>query len=754
MKSLSLYIDKNYIVGVVNTDTPEEDVVGEARPLPLANGEDRIWLYFSEDRENNRVVYGKAYEKDFRDKHPRVHGDVFSLIARGEVFFNRYSSLERREEIRTIFSVSGIFEMLSAVAKKQSEINVYLSFSPDISDVARLVFIQELEKNKFVVKCAIPSIARLALEECCKRGQCTEEGHYLVLTACNENLHYLLYECRDGLYLRTANNHLPGYGLDPRRRALVEHVVEKVNRTSRLLQTSQQMEDEYLRQEQFVNDWLKKLQRAKKGIPVQIEVNFAVATENKNPLSLKPKDIEDRTESVVREVVQKVTDFVENAGIKTYEIKGILLIGDVFTNEQFRDKLSNHFSVKSDSLQVYQEKELGQILNVYHTIDLTQFEEAGGRFVKNAKSEAKRIREAAEEAKKKAKAEKEIQDRERKLQEAGKAEREYGLAMDNVEQYEKERDYEQMEEWTRIALTHKPEDPTAKEKLESAQQLKHEKRANIKQFNAIMHRVKAAEEEGRWQDAISLCDTALSLQADSMEAKRVIKEAKKQLDIKEKVTNYLNRVDLFLAQGLYEEASEEMNKVLSLEPTNQSVRIKQKEILAIREKQKVKIAKIVETFEQAKEVKDYERSLDVCEKLIGLDAPNRQQWEAEFARIKHEKRQTEEERQSRQRDFELAIKKIRALLSQKKFEEAEISLKQLKACSQQEEVVLKDLWKRVFDGESNKNEQPIKKTNKGTEDFFDSSKRKKKESKISDTDFFDSTSRKTKKVATQDDFNF
>lgn len=793
MKSLSLYIDKNYIAGVVNTDTAEKDVMGKVYPIPLVNGEDRIWLYFYEDKENSSIVYGKAYEKEFRDRNPRVHGDVFSLIEKGEAFFNRFNNADRHEPIHTIFGVSGIFDTLHAVAKKQPELEVYISFSPDISDVSRHTFIKELEKNKFVVKCFIPSMAHLALEECGRRGKCTEEGHYLVLTACNENLHYALYEYRDGLYLRAANKYLPGYGFDPRCRALMEYVVEKANNASKLLQTTQQIEDEYLRQEQFVDDWLKRLEKAKKGIPVSVEVNFALATENKQQVAIKSKEIEDRTESVVREIVQKVTDFSEDAGVKSYQIKGIVLIGDVFTNARFRDKLSNQFSITPDSLHVYMEKELGQILNVYHTIDLTQFEEAGKTFQKNADSEAKRRKEAVAEAKRKAKAEKEIQDRERKLQEAGRAEREYGLAMDKVAQYEKERDYEQMEEWAQIALTHRSEDDTAKEKLESARQLKHEKRANIKQYNAMMHRVKAAEDEGRWQDAISLCDTALSLQPDSVEAQRVIKEARKQLDVKEKVTNYLNRIDLFLAQKLYEEALEEINKVLSLEPDNQSVLDRQKEVSAIREKQKAKIEKIVETFDQAIKKKDYAHALDTCEKLISLDAPNRQQWEATFAGIKHEIKQIEEERLSRQRDFESAITNIQTLLSQKKVKEADVLLKQLSPCSPQEEGRVKELRKRIFDCESRKvlpsslpkNTKPdtkgndffdncnkescssAKNTESGTKgnDFFDSNNATKKSgrkapNKASGADFFDTASsapQKTKKnqpVPKTDEFDF
>ena len=59
MKTLSLYIDRWYIAAAVCYDNIP-------RRIDLPNREDRIWLYFYEDINNDRVIYGKSYQKHLR----------------------------------------------------------------------------------------------------------------------------------------------------------------------------------------------------------------------------------------------------------------------------------------------------------------------------------------------------------------------------------------------------------------------------------------------------------------------------------------------------------------------------------------------------------------------------------------------------------------------------------------------------------------------------------------------------------------
>ena len=91
---------------------------------------------------------------------------------------------------------------------------------------------------------------------CCKKSNYTEDGYYLVLNACNENLHYALYQKTDDLFNREKEDVLEGLGTDVRSRALIEHVVDYINEREYLLKTKEERESEYLRMNQFVDDWL------------------------------------------------------------------------------------------------------------------------------------------------------------------------------------------------------------------------------------------------------------------------------------------------------------------------------------------------------------------------------------------------------------------------------------------------------------------------------------------------------------------
>lgn len=59
-----------------------------------------------------------------------------------------------------------------------------------------------------------------------KRGIFTVAGMYLVLVATNDNMHFSLYKSAENIFVRVNESSLLGYGLDVRKRALIESVVE------------------------------------------------------------------------------------------------------------------------------------------------------------------------------------------------------------------------------------------------------------------------------------------------------------------------------------------------------------------------------------------------------------------------------------------------------------------------------------------------------------------------------------------------
>ena len=345
MKALSLYVDKWFITVAVNLD-------GNVIPLALPNGEDRIWLFFHEDTTNNRIVYGKTYENNYRDKEPHYFGDIFPLIESGENHFTRYDN--RPEEMREIFKVANIFSHLHDAIQDDGEVDTYISFSTDISDIARLKFLQELKEAKFNVIESVARISHLGLEESKKRGIFTTPGTYLALVATNDNLHFSLYKLTENLFVRVSEETLSGFGLDVRKRALIESIVENINRTTRFLSTPDEFAKEYKRQERFADEWLRLIANRKFGLPVTLpDITFAVAPNNPYSVTIKPIDLDQRTVGLVDDIVRKIADFVRSNNIQPHEIAGITFIGNTFTNTKFTDAINSRFIVDENKLVKY-----------------------------------------------------------------------------------------------------------------------------------------------------------------------------------------------------------------------------------------------------------------------------------------------------------------------------------------------------------------------------------------------------------------
>ena len=568
-KSLSLYVDKWFITVAINFD-------GNVIPLSLPNGEDRIWLYFHEDTANSRIEYGKAFENNYRDKLPHYFGDIFNLLEEGDHYFTRYE--RRREEMREIFKVAGIFSHLHQAIGQENTVDTYISFSADIPDVARLRFIEELEESNFKVIESVARISHLALEECKKRNVFTTLGTYLVLVATNDNFHYALYENKGNLFLRMNEGTLIGLGLDVRRRALVEAIVENINKNSKLLQTREEIEMECVRQDRFATAWLDKIARCKTSMPVAFnDITFAVAPNNPTVVQIDPKNLDNRTNCIVEDIVRQIAEFVRKNQIRTHEIKGIVFIGNTFTNQTFRTAINNRFIVEDDKIVIYREEELPKVVSVYSRIDCSQFKGATAEFINDAKTREILNKQAKEEEEKKRNAEANARRQQELIDSQKKAEREYNNAVENIERHESDHNYEEMIEWAEIALKIRLDDDYAKEKAALARQLLADQRAAYKQFNIVIERANTAFSEERWSDAISQCEMALELRPESEEASRLKVEARRRVEVKEKVQQLLNRADVFFARKLYSEALREISKILSLDPSNRSAKeIKQK----------------------------------------------------------------------------------------------------------------------------------------------------------------------------------
>lgn len=661
MKNLSLYVDKWFISVAISND-------GNLIPLTLPNGEDRIWLYFFEDISNSRIEYGKAFENNYRDRLPHYFGDIFDLIETGDHYFTRYE--RRQEEMRSIFKVAGIFNHIRQAVGEDGAIATYICFSADIPDVARLRFIEELEEDNFHVVESEVRIQHLALEECRKSNLFTSNGSYLVLVATNDNLHYSLYEGKENLFVRGEEGMLKGLGFDVRRRALVEAIVDNINKNTKLLKKAEEINLECVRQERNASAWLEKIKKSKRNMPVAFDgITFAVAPHNPATVQVNPKTLDDRTTGIVDNIIRSISSFVKENQLLPNEIKGIVFIGDPFTNETFKDAINNSFGIGEERMVTYKEEKIPEVVSIYSQIDLSPFKNAMHKFLTSTKTQEQVNRQKKEEEAKRQKAEASARQQQALIDARRKAEREYGNAVENIARHESAHNYDEMLEWAEIALANKPDDEFAKEKAALARQLSAEQKAANKQFNTVLQRAKTAFAEERWNDAVSQCGMAIELRPNSEEASRLKTEALRRMEIEEKVQTFLNRADVFFAQKLFNEALGEVKKILSLDPSNRDAKAILDRIATENAQHKDRIDSLVTKLDDAEGKQDYSTAITVCESLIGEDPTNIGKWTGKKERLISKQREIEEGNRK--------INELRQKINQAHFDEDWVKLKLL-----------------------------------------------------------------------------
>ncbi len=748
MKSLTLYVDKWYIIGAVCTD-------GVPRIINLPNREDRFWLYFYEDSTNDIIVYGKDNQSHYRDKENHYYGDVFARIVDPREYFSIYN---RNRELRDIFEVSGIFEHIKREIDIDRDIETFVSFSSDISDAARKLFLDILDENGFIVKESVARIGHLALEYSNRHGHFKEPGYYLVLNACNENLHYSIFKHESNYFNRVTESVLSGLGTDLRCRALIEAVIESLNNRLHFLSNKSEMEEECLRMRQFVDDWSIKLSNAKPNIPVSIpNVSFSGHTANTYSVSIIKKKIDDRTSVIVNDIIRVISEFVKQSSVRVDEIKGILFLGNTFSNAQFEQSISERFLVNANNLVKYRESDLPSIVGVYSVLDCSQFSDAANLFEQNAEAEALRLKNAREDEERRKRAAEEQEKVAKAEREAREADNKYKTFMEAAEECERNQDYVGMQDNCKDALAVRPDDPEATQKLQDAIRLVAEEAAVAKQYNSIIQRAKLSFDEKQWSEAKAQAENALNIKPSSKEAQRIYEESKNRINIESRVKEYLTRADLFLAQKSYEEAISELKKAMSLDEDNVNALERLKDIESRQQEYASKVQNLKTQLQSAEKNNKLDAAIGICEQLIEVDTINIRRWSEKAQQLKEKIRETEKLRkklaqlrseidsavfeenwelivslcekaliiedsddirkklerakeriksnatkaaeEARRKKFESKVSEIKALIADKKTDAAERELRNLQSEYPEHTEIYKDLRIRIFNSE-------------------------------------------------------
>ena len=781
MNNLFLYVDNHYIAAAIRD---ENDVM---KPV-LPKTEDEFYsLFFFEDTDHNRISYGEANKPNYYKKVPHYYGGIFRLIADNSKTFTLF---DRKQTFDKVFKEAGILrEWKDAVGEDRDassgeqvdgfsnlygllfrknvdtagkdrsprgdrQVATYISFAADVDYASRNVFVDNiLSQEGFNVRERSVPIEHLALEHALRLKRVKKEGCYLVLNAYNEQLHFSLYRHQKKSFVRLGENTLPGMGTDPRVRALVEDIVDKINNVQHFLTTPEQKEKEYYNLMQYAPQWLRQLDAVQGGRPLQLlDVRLSVVP-NVYSVTVTAGEINGRTEKIVADVVNEVNNFVAKTLPSGENICSILFLGDGFVNEQFNLTFARSYSLQKEDFVHFKRSDLPAIVSVYRQINLNQFSAESQKHkhrgeqeliaLRNAQAEADRVREARRQAEEKALAE----------AAARKGKEAYFKAMDEVDEHERKKEWAQMLEAAKAALELLPEDQHAKEKLQRATHLLAEAKVRNEQYQQTLTQAQAAQARGDWQDALSHAKAALNVFPDSKVAKQLYEQLAQKIEQLAHIREHFATATAFEQQGNYRKALEELEKVQridrnhpDLQPRMSTCRLKiserESEILAMKQE-----------YARAADRHDHEKAAECARRLAAfLDPEQQSEW---IAREEQHKRAAEAEQKQKEfiddctkrynkawfdgdwatfvryaeevlrcrkdeelaerverakervraeqvrRQFEEALKRVKVLIADGNYGEARKLLKALEAdaITPQQKEIVKRLFKRIFDEE-------------------------------------------------------
>lgn len=589
MKILSLYVDKWYIVGAVMDGANKT-------PLSLSNAEDRVWLYFYSNNTTNTVKYSLSYKDEALAGEKGYYADVFELLPDyKEYHYEKYGACKKMSDI---FTDADIFADLRKSYGDGSNVPVYISFSEDIDLVAREIILKALKDERFdALQYTLP-IENLALEYLMRHGNITnDDNNVLVVNGCNENLRYSIYNLQQNALSVVSQKCEPGYGVDCRKQAVVEEVMEYMQADTHFLTGAKnEWQEEMLYLSQFANLWLEKIDKTSDTAPVALgNIHFKKQANNEIPVVVSAYNLNDRTKNIIGKLTGKIVDMIRESGILLHQISNIVFLGDVFSNRAFTDSLQQKIGVPSDNVTLISELALPDIVAVYDKWEKKAFDEEKKKFLKTARNKYVQDRKIY--------VEQQTQDLKRKAQMF----EEEGRLQDALEGYEQ-------------VLRIDGSDIFSKTRIEAIRHQMEQNRKIKEQIVELLEKARQSFLASDFADAIRNCDDILRLQNENSDAKKMKEDAENLMKRRRLLDEYIDNMEELIMESRFFDASNILQKVDALNVND--IRLKE-----IRDKIETGIAKLQSqvrekslAYETAFQAGDYQQCLRLCDELLTIGA--------------------------------------------------------------------------------------------------------------------------------------
>lgn len=590
MRILSLYIDKWYIVGTIMDGA-------NRTPLSLSNAEDRIWLYFYSNSTTNAVRYSLSYKDEALAGENGYYADVFELLPDYKEY--HYEKYGARKNMSEIFTDAEIFsDIRKSYGDDSNNIPVYVSFSEDIDLVARGIFLETLKIERFdVLQYTLP-IENLVLEYLIRHGNIADDDQkVLVVNACNENLRYSIYDLHLNALSVVSQKCEPGYGVDSRKQAVVEEVMEYMQADTHFLTgANDEWQEEMLYLSQFANLWLKKIDSSSDTAPVALgNIHFKKQANNEVPVVVSACNLNDRTKNIIGKLTGKIVDMIRESGILLHQISNIVFLGDVFSNRAFTDSLQQKIGVASDNVALFSELILPETVAVYDKWEEDTFDDEKKKFLETARNKYIQDRK------------KYVEQQTHELKKKAQAAEENGRLQDALDIYEQ-------------VLRIDGNDNFSKARIEAIRHQMEQIRKIKEQIDGLLEKASQSFLAGDFTDAIRNCDDILRLQSDNVDAKKMKEDAEDVLKRRELLERYIDKMDELITESRFFDANNILQKVDALNVND--IRLKE-----IRDKIETGIAKLqlqVQdkslAYETAFQAGDYQQCLRLCDELLTIGA--------------------------------------------------------------------------------------------------------------------------------------
>ena len=427
---------------------------------------------------------------------------------------------------------------------------------------------------------------------------------------------------------------LRGYGTDLRGRALLEQIVWQINNSTKFLRKEEE-EEEINRLNQNLERWLLQLDNTKFGRPVIYnDITFSRAPHNKQNATILKNVIEERTKTIVNDVVDNIVQYVKELDIVFSDISHIIFIGDSFKNSMFKEELLQRYPVTPNNIVAFGNKDIPEIVGIYSQMDLSQFDSLRKNIENLSYEQLEQIKIAEEDRKAREAALKKQEEIDLANAAMREDERKFNAAIVDAESYEKKGDYSSMIDLLNIALTLKPDDKEVKKMLDEANRKLSEIKVKNEQYNKTIRMAQDALNSQRWQDAYSKSEAALELRPDSSEAKRILTESQRKIKLTESLKEFLLRADTFIGQKLYKEALEELNKAKHADSNNKEIEERISKIQNIQKKHKEELGLLEQELTKVEKEDNFDIAIEICNKLIDKDIQNPRKWNEHIVYLK------------------------------------------------------------------------------------------------------------------------